>query len=50
MKFLTVNENELIKVQKSDVEAAAIAGISLSTYLNNTYTKQVEEFNKRNNK
>ena len=49
MKFLTVNENELIKVQKSDVEAAAIAGISLSTYLNNTYTKQVEEFNKRNN-
>lgn len=48
-RFYTVEDNEKIQVQSTDVEQAAQKGISLSTYLNSTYSKQVSEFNKRNN-
>ena len=47
-KLYTVEDNEKIKVQSSDVENAALKGVSLSTYLNSKYNKQVTEFNKRN--
>lgn len=47
-KLYTVEDNEMIKVQSADVENAALNGVSLSTYLSGKYSKQVTEFNKRN--
>lgn len=44
-KFLALKDDEKINVQASDVEAAAQAGISLSTYLNNKYADIVEKYN-----
>lgn len=44
-KFLALKDDEKINVQASDVEAAAQAGISLSTYLNNKYADVVEKYN-----
>lgn len=44
-KFLALKDDEKINVQASDVEAAAQAGISLSTYLNNKYASVVEKYN-----
>lgn len=43
-KFLALKDEEKINVQASDVEAAAQAGISLSTYLNNKYADIVKKF------
>lgn len=48
-KLLNVKETERIFVKAEDVESAGVKGISLSQYLNNTYSKQVEEFNQRTN-
>lgn len=44
-KFLALKDDEKINVQASDIEAAAQAGISLSTYLNNKYADIVEKYN-----
>ena len=44
-KFLALKDDEKINVQASDVEAAAQAGISLSTYLNNKYADIVKKYN-----
>lgn len=44
-KFLVLKDDEKINVQAADVEAAAQEGVSLSTYLNNKYSKIVEKFN-----
>ena len=44
-KFLALKDDEKINVQASDVEAAAQAGISLSTYLNTKYADVVEKYN-----
>lgn len=44
-KFLVLKDDEKINVQAADVEAAALEGVSLSTYLNNKYANIVEKFN-----
>ena len=44
-KFLVLKEDEKINVQAADVDAAAAAGVSLSTYLNEKYSNIVEKFN-----
>lgn len=44
-KFLTLNDDEKINVQAADIEAAAVEGVSLSTYLNNKYSNIVSKFN-----
>lgn len=48
-KLLNVKENEKILVKSEDIEAAFAKDISLSQYLNNKYSEQVDEFNKRTN-
>lgn len=44
-KFLVLKDDEKINVQAADAEAAAMEGVSLSTYLNNKYSNIVEKFN-----
>lgn len=43
-KFLSLKDDEKINVQAADIQAAATAGISLSTYLNQKYSNIVEKF------
>lgn len=44
-KFLVLKDDEKINVQSADIEAAATAGVSLTTYLNQKYSNIVEKFN-----
>lgn len=44
-RFLVLKDDEKINVQATDVEKAAMEGVSLSTYLNNKYSNIVEKFN-----
>lgn len=40
-----LKEEDKINVQQADIEAAAVEGVSLSTYLNNKYADKVEKYN-----
>lgn len=40
-----LKEEDRIKVTESDIEAAALANVSLSTYLNEKYADKVEKYN-----
>lgn len=44
-KLIVLKDEEKINVQSADIEAAAMQGVSLTTYLNNKYSNIVEKFN-----
>lgn len=48
-RIIGLLDEEKINVQSSDYDAAAVKGITLSSYLNEKYAKEVEKFNKSHN-
>lgn len=48
-RIIGILDEEKINVQSADYDSAAVKGLSLSSYLNEKYTKEVESFNKTHN-